>query len=48
MARPVCKGVLTSQSDQSTSTYPVSGHRPGQDGYPRVPVLIKHIGVERH
>ena len=30
----------TIQSDQSTPTYPVSGHRPGQDGDPRVPVLI--------
>jgi hypothetical protein len=40
MARPVCKGILTSQSDQSTSTYPVSGHCPGQDGEPRVPGLI--------
>ena len=28
------------RSDQSTPTYPVSGHRPGQDGDPRVPVLI--------
>ena len=28
MARPVCKGFLTSQSDQSTSTYPVSKHCP--------------------
>jgi len=40
MARPVRKGFLTSQSDQSTSTYPVSEHRPGQDGDPRVPVLL--------
>src|SRR5215213_6873816 len=30
----------TIQSDQSTPTYPVSGHRPGQDGDPRVPVLM--------
>src|SRR3712207_3389674 len=30
----------TIQSDQSTPTYPVSGHRPGQDADPRVPVLI--------
>src|SRR5215216_3407878 len=30
----------TIQSDQSTPTYPVSGHRPGQDGDPRIPVLI--------
>ena len=28
----------TIQSDQSTPTYPVSGHDPGQDGDPRVPV----------
>src|ERR687885_814201 len=27
-------------SDQSTPTYPVSGHCPGQDGDPHVPVLI--------
>src|SRR3954464_359233 len=26
--------VFTTQSDQSTPTYPVSGHRPGQDGDP--------------
>ena len=31
---------FTTQSDQSTPTYPVSGRRPGQDGDPRVPVLI--------
>jgi putative transposase len=30
----------TIPSDQSTPTYPVSGHCPGQDGDPRVPVLI--------
>jgi putative transposase len=27
-------------SEQSTPTYPVSGHRPGQDGDPHIPVLI--------
>jgi hypothetical protein len=51
MARPVCKSFLTSQSDQATSTYPVSGHRPGQDGDPRVPVLISiaaSSAIERH
>ena len=31
---------FTTRSDQSTPTYSVSGHRPGQDGDPRVPVLI--------
>jgi hypothetical protein len=31
---------FTTQSDQSTPTYPVSGHSPRQDGDPRVPVLI--------
>jgi transposase len=31
---------FTARSDQSTPTYPVSGHRSGQDGDPRVPVLI--------
>ena len=29
------------RSEQSASTYPVSGFDPGQDGDPRVPVLIK-------
>jgi hypothetical protein len=33
--------VFVIQSDQSTPTYPVSGHRPGQDGDSHVPVLIK-------
>ncbi len=27
-------------SEQSASTYPASGHHPGQDGDPRAPVLI--------
>jgi transposase len=31
---------FTTRSDQSTPTYPVSRHRPGQDGDPRVLVLI--------
>ncbi len=33
---------------QSASTYPACGHRPGQDGDPRVPVLIKLTASERH
>ncbi|MFC7694233.1 transposase [Paeniroseomonas aquatica] len=32
---------FTTWYDQSTPTYPVTGHRPGQDGDPRVLVLIK-------
>jgi hypothetical protein len=28
------------------STYPVSGSLPGQDGDPRVPVLINYFGVD--
>jgi transposase len=40
MARPVCKLISTTVTDQSTPTYPVSRLRPGQDGDPRVPVLI--------
>jgi hypothetical protein len=45
---PVCKGFLRIWSDRSTSTYPVSEHCLGQDGDPRIPILTKHIGVERH
>src|SRR3712207_3673171 len=33
----------TIQSDQSTPTYPVSGHRPGQDGDPRVQIGRAHV-----
>jgi transposase len=33
---------------QSASTYPACGHSPGQDGDPRVPVLIKLAASERH
>jgi hypothetical protein len=33
---------------QSASTYPACGHSPGQDGDPRVPVLIKLTASERH
>lgn len=40
MARPFCKRVEGWASDQSAQTYPVSRCR-GQDGSPRVPVLIK-------
>src|SRR5262245_12253828 len=32
--------VLRFSSRQSASTYPACGHSPGQDGEPRVPVLI--------
>jgi len=35
-------------SDQSTPTYPVSGHRPGQDGDSHVSSPHKTHGVERH
>ena len=31
---------------QSASTYPASEHAPGQDGDPRVPVLINRHGVD--
>jgi len=40
MARPICKLRFTGMSDQSAPTYPVSRRRPGQDGDPRIPVLI--------
>jgi len=33
---------------QSASTYPACGHSPGQDGDPRVPVLIKLTASKRH
>jgi|SRR6267378_3550336 transposase len=39
---------FVTQSDQSTPTYPVTGHSPGQDGDPHVPVLIKVSASERH
>ena len=48
MARPVCKRFLSTWSDQSASTYPVSGSNPGQDGDPRVPVPHKGAGIECH
>jgi len=38
--RPVCKPRFTGMSDQSARTYPVSRHRAGQHGDPRIPVLI--------
>jgi hypothetical protein len=40
MARPVCKRFLRSVSEQSASTYPACEHSSGQDGDPRVLVLI--------
>jgi transposase len=46
MARPVCKGKF-SMASRSASTYPVSETSPGQDGYPRVSVPHKSLGVER-
>jgi transposase len=48
MARPVRKQFLRYESCQSASTYPACGHCPGQDGDPRVPVLIKLTASERH
>jgi putative transposase len=48
MARPVRKQFLRYESCQSASTYPACGHSPGQDGDPRVPVLIKLTASERH
>src|SRR4051794_9477331 len=36
---------FTTWSDQSTPTYPVSGHSPGQDGDPRVLVLINFAAL---
>jgi hypothetical protein len=39
MARPVCKRFVH-LADQSAPTYPVSGTYPGQDGAPRIPILI--------
>jgi transposase len=48
MARPVCKQFLRYDFCQSASTYPACGLGPGQDGDPRVPVLIKVTASERH
>ena len=38
---PRLQTVSAIRSEQSASTYPVSGSNPGQDGDPRVPSLIK-------
>jgi len=40
MARPVRKQYFAIWPSQSASTYPAFGPSPGQDGDPRVPVLI--------
>ena len=45
---PRLQGVSAIRSEQSASTYPVSGRSPGQDGDSRVPVLIKLTATERH
>jgi hypothetical protein len=48
MARPIRKQFLRYDFCQSASTYPACGLGPGQDGDPRVPVLIKVTASERH
>ena len=37
---PRPQAISAIRSEQSASTYPACGHDPGQDGDPRVPVLI--------
>jgi hypothetical protein len=41
MARPVGKQFLRDELKQSASTYPAYGQSHGQDGDPRIPVLIR-------
>ena len=45
---PRPQAVFAYDTCQSASTYPACGHRPGQDGDPHVPVLIKLTASERH
>jgi transposase len=45
---PRLQAVSAYDTCQSASTYPACGHSPGQDGDPRVPVLIKLTASERH
>ena len=46
MARSVRKGGFSSGSNQSASTYPVSGFEPSQDGDPRGQILIITSALE--
>ena len=45
---PRPQAVFAYDTCQSAATYPACGHRPGQDGDPHVPVLIKLTASERH
>ena len=44
MARPVCK-CFVKLAHQPAPTYPVSGTYPGQDGAPRIPILISMTAI---
>jgi hypothetical protein len=45
---PRRQAACSSWRDQSAPTYPVSGMNPGQDGGPRVPILIISSASRRH